>query len=677
MYGIAQSALLGRTTIRTLAERPAYPALQDPGRKIMTRTGKWLVGIAGCLLLLVAAVYFFDWNLARPYIARKITSTTGRSFAINGDVDVRLFSLRPRIIADDVVMGNAAWSKDPIMAEIKHADFRIDILKLLGGHLAFPELSLSDLHLVLEVNNDGTPNWVLGQREFPTIDALAIDRGTIKFHDPVINTDLALEINMLAATKDDPESMVELTGKGQFMGMQTTLQARGGALLALRSADRPYPIKATATLGTTKASVDGKLIDPLHLIGEEVNFQLEGSDLALLYMIMGMPIPPTPAYKLAGFLSHTGDIWTFKRVNGTLGKSDFTGDFSVDQGMDPQLITADLVSRSLDMKDLGGFIGADRGTKPSDHPPLGDKVLPAEPFSLEKLRVADADVRFKGARIIAQKIVLEKMDMHLIVKDGMIKLAPLNFGIAGGNLVAEIAMGGRKSHIVTHADITAKGLQLDQLFPASKQKAASAGTLGGRAKLDATGNSISQMLGTANGEVSLIMDGGTVSEQLLRLSNLDIANSIKVLLGGDKQVPIRCMVANFKAVEGEFKVQEMVLDTPKVNITGEGNVNFANESLDLKLVSHLKGFSLASLRGPILVTGPFKKPSVHPDMRKAVARGALVAILGALTASIGSLIPLLDFGKNKDSNCAAMMNQTKSDVSTKQSDIAPRRPTDR
>src|SRR5450759_2581580 len=359
MYGIAQSALLGKTTIRTLAGRPAYPGLQDPRRKITTRTRRWLVGIAGCLLLLLAAVYFFDWNLARPYIARKVTSSTGRSFAINGDLDVRL-SLRPRVIANDVVMGNAEWSKDPIMAEIKRADFTIDILKLLGGHLAFPEISLSELHLLLEVNKDGAPNWVFGQtgkqQEFPAIDALAIDHGTLKFRDPTINTDLDLELNTLAATRDDPESMLEVTGTGRFKGMETKLHARGGALLALRSADRPYPIKATATLGTTKASVDGTLLDPLHLIGEEVNFQLEGSKLALLYTIMGVPIPPTPAYKLAGFLSHTGDIWTFKRVNGTLGKSDFTGYFSVDQGMDPQLITADLVSRSLDMKDLGGFI---------------------------------------------------------------------------------------------------------------------------------------------------------------------------------------------------------------------------------------------------------------------------------------------------------------------------------
>ena len=434
----------------------------------MSRTKKWLVGIAVCLLLLVTAVYFFDWNLARSYIARKVTNSTDRSFAINGDLDVRL-SLRPRIIANDIVMGNAEWSRDPIMAEIKRADFRIDILKLLGGRLAFPEISLSEFKLVLEVNKDGTPNWVFGQpdkqREFPRIDALAIDRGTVTYRDPTINTDLTLEINTLAASKDDPESMLELIGTGQFKGMETKVQARGGALLALRSADRPYPIKATATLGTTKVSVDGTLIDPLHLKGEELNFKLEGSDLALLYPIVGLPIPPTPAYKLAGYLSHSGDIWTFTRFKGTVGNSDLTGDFSVDSGRVPQLITANLVSHSLDMKDLSGFIGANHSTQSSD------KVLPTGLFNLDKLRAADADVRFRGAKIITEKLPIEEMDAHLFIKKGTLKLAPLKFKIAGGNLITEITMDGRKSHMFTHADITAKGLRLDQLFPASKVNA--------------------------------------------------------------------------------------------------------------------------------------------------------------------------------------------------------------
>jgi uncharacterized protein involved in outer membrane biogenesis len=47
-------------------------------------------------------------------------------------------SLHPRVIADNIVLGNAEWAREPNMAEIKRLDFRFDLLKLLGGKFAFP-----------------------------------------------------------------------------------------------------------------------------------------------------------------------------------------------------------------------------------------------------------------------------------------------------------------------------------------------------------------------------------------------------------------------------------------------------------------------------------------------------------------------------------------------------------
>ena len=643
----------------------------------LTRIHKWLVGVAGLFVLLVLVLYFFDWNLARPYIARKVTAFTGRSFAINGDLKVHL-SLHPRIVASQIVLGNADWSIDANMAEIERLDFRIDLLKLLVGRLAFPEIALSGPRVILEVDKDGAPNWIFRKddknnaAEFPWIGALTIDRGTTIYRDPASKTDLSFEINTLNGGKDDPEATVELTAKGLFKSLPATLHARGGALLSLRSAEQPYPVKADATLGATKASVDGTLLDPLHFKGEELNFRLEGSDLALLYPIVGVPLPPTPAYKLAGYLTHSGELWTFKRFKGMVGQSDLEGDFAVDRARQPQFITADLVSRKLDMQDLGGFIGADRGSKQGSKATPGDKILPSSPFSLEKLRAANADVRFKGAKIMTEKLPIQNMETHLIVKDGTLKLAPLNFGVAGGTLESKVEMDGREPRIVSHVEVIAKGLHLDQLMPATNQAAKNVGTLGGRAKLDGSGTSIAQMLGTANGDAALIMDGGSVSELLLRLSNLDIANSIAALLGGNKQVPIRCMVSNFKVVNGDFKVQAMVLDTPKVNITGAGDVSFADESLNLRFVAQSKGFSLASLRGPIDVTGSFKKPSVHPAAGNAITRGVIAAALGVATAGIGALIPLLDFGKDRNSNCEALIGKAKADTGVKDSDLAPR-----
>ncbi len=644
----------------------------------MNRIQKWLIGIAAFLIILLVALYFLNWNLLRPYIARKVTNATGRSFAINGDLNVQL-SLRPRIIANDLVMGNAEWGYEPNMAEIKRLDFRVDLLQLLVGHLNFPDVAVSAPRVVLEVNRDGTPNWVFKAQDkdkptpIPEVGTLAIDHGNATYRDPRIDTDLTLEVNTLDG-QQGPESMLEVTGKGRFKGMPSTFTARGGALLSLRKADNPYPIKAQAVFGTTKASADGVLIDPLRLKGENVNFTLEGSDLALLYPIVGVPIPPTPAYKIAGALNHSGDVWLLRQLKGVIGKSDLRGDFSVDVGQKPQFIKADLVSNNLYMADLGGFIGADRGGKPADKPPPSDKLLPTEPFSLEKLRAANVDVKFRGAKIMTQKMPLEKMDVHMLVENGTLKLAPLNFSVAGGSLETQIQMDARQQGIATHADIVAKGLHLDKLMPTEKMRAVSSGTMGGRAKLEMTGNSISQMLGSANGKAAVIMVGGTVSELALRLSDLDIANSLARLIGGDKQTPIRCMVSTLNAVQGDFKIQAMVLDTPKVNLHGTGDVNFSTEALNLRLTAESKSFSLASLRGPINITGTLKHPAVHPEMGNVITRVGLAAALGSVTAGIGALIPLLEFGKIEQSHCSELIAQAKAEVGVKASDMTPRTP---
>lgn len=646
-----------------------------------SRALHWAGGILLALVLLVAVIAALpNWNWLREPLARKVTNATGRSFAINGDLIVRL-GFNPHVIVNDVSLGNAEWAREPTMATLKRADFRINLLRLIGGRLWFRDLTLSEPHVALEARQDGTANWNFDDKppadpdkkttELPQIDALTIDQGTATYRDPRIKTDVALQVRTVEGTPGAPEGKVEISGKGTFKGAPATLKARGGSLLSLRSPDNPYPVTASAVLGSTKASIDGMLLDPLHLAGEQVNFTLEGSNLEHLYPIVGVPLPPTPPYKLAGYLDHKGDVWTFRGFKGKVGQSDLSGDFSVDRGRQPQAITAKLVSQQLRMEDLSGFVGAGDHERKVPQPP--DKVLPVEPFSLEKLQAANADVTFRGEKIVTAKTPLEKMSAHLIVKDGVLKLTPLDFGVAGGHLLAQVEMDGRKKRIVTHADITAQGMDFQRMFPDVKLTQANTGTMGGRAKLTGTGNSPAQMLGTANGEAALIMDGGTVSELILRISNLDIANAVARMLGGDKQVAVRCMVGNFKVTDGDFKIDTLLLDTPKVNLAGTGDINLADETLNLRLESENKTFSLASLRGPVVVTGTLKTPAPRPEMGNVVARGGLALALGAVTAGIGALLPLLEFGKPKESNCKELMEATKKDVGVKQSDLQPRR----
>lgn len=641
----------------------------------LPRPTRWIAGAFLVLAVLVALfIAFFDWNLLREPIARRVTSATGRSFAINGDLKVHL-SLQPRIVANDVVLGNAAWSSEPVMAEVKRIDFRIDLRKLLAGQVDLPEITVSQPRIALEVSRIGQVNWAFKEQApdkpvvFPPIGRLAIDGGSATYRDPIRNTELSLELKTLAGDANVSAFGLELSGRGRYKGLPSTISARGGALLNLRDAQHPYPIEAKGTVGTTHFSMDGKLFDPLHFKGEQLNFRIAGGDLALLFPIIGVPLPPTPAYKFAGFLDHTGDVWTFRRFKGTLGESDLAGDFSIDRGAKPQKLVATLVSRALVLKDLAGFIGAKRDDQLRAP---RTRLLPAEPFRLEKLMAADVDVRFRGDKIVTANLPLDKMSAHLVVNGGVVKLAPLDFGLAGGNLVSVIEMDGRQPRMVTKADITAKGLRVGQLFPTSRLGAGGTGTMGGRATLKGHGNSVGQMLATAHGDAALIMEGGSVGELALRMSNLDIANSLLLMLGGDKQVPVRCMVGIFNAVEGDFKVKSLQLDTAKVKMTGSGNVDFADESLHLRLASQSKGFSLASLRGPIGVTGSFMAPVLKPELQGATLRGGLAVALGFATGGVGALLPLLDFGTAKDSDCAALMKEARAETGVKASDMQPR-----
>src|SRR5690349_8776733 len=125
----------------------------------MTRRQKhWLVFFSIFVAMIGAGIYVFQWNMLRAPIAKRVEKATGRSFAINGDLHVHL-SRTPRITADNLVLGNAPWAKEPNMAEIGHLDFTIDPFALWRGHVVLPQLSIADARVSLEKNAEGAANW--------------------------------------------------------------------------------------------------------------------------------------------------------------------------------------------------------------------------------------------------------------------------------------------------------------------------------------------------------------------------------------------------------------------------------------------------------------------------------------------------------------------------------------
>ena len=640
----------------------------------------WLAIVAAVVVAPVAsiAIFVLDANVLRAPISKYIGQRLDRSFVINGDLKISLFN-HPHVEMNDVVLGNAPWGSAPAMVSVARAVIGVELLPLLRGRLVLPEVELIQPDVLLERDVDGEANWTFDHNEEaqsgtssnpPELRSLWIKSGKVAYRDPVAQTDVRLEIDSDRAA-GDAQSLIRFSGRGSLRNDEFHVEGRAGSLLELKESGKPYRLDVKANAGDTKASFAGTLV-PLKLETIEGDIEVSGTDLAKLYPIVPVPMPRTAAYRISGHVVRDGQKYSVHGLKGRVGSSDLEGRASIDLSAKRPMLAADITSQRLDYKDLAGFLGAPppansrpgpaaqkRGAqKPDDT----GKVLPSKPYSLERLRAVDADVRFKGKSIIAPQIPLDNMEVVLKLKDGKLVLAPLDFGVAGGHVSSHITLDARSDVIQTQADATAKNLEVKALLPKLKEGEGSAGKLGGRAKLTMKGNSIAQMSASANGELALIMAQGRASTIALVLTNLDLANATQYLLRGDPNAPVYCAVVHASMREGQLAPDIFVIDSSEENIKGEGAIDFKDEQYQLRLVARSKHRSLIALRGPIRIAGTFQHPQIRPEAGPLALRVGAAVALGVVLTPAASLLALVDLGGAKDSNCAALTDQASKEV---------------
>ena len=412
-----------------------------------------------------------------------------------------------------------------------------------------------------------------------------------------------------------------------------------------------------ANAGETTVHASGASRTPLQFDAFTIHVALAGPSLGDFWPLGRLPLPDTPPYRLEGELSRGPGVWAYRNFKGKVGDSDMSGDVEIEVGGRRPMLRADVVSHNLDFDDLGVLLNAPPSTKPGEtaseqqrrqaqEASASPRVLPDKPYELEKFRVMDADVRFKADHIDAPQLPLERMSTHVVLKDGIAKFDPLDFDAAGGRITSRVSLDATNPSIETTMAVEVQHLELPKLFPKVEITKAAAGSISGAIALDAQGNSVAQMLGSANGDVGFIMGSGRISNLLLELAGLDVAESLKYLLDQKKEVPIRCAYAVFKVEGGVAKTQSLIFDTTDTMLLGQGTIDLREEKLDLRLDPRPKDVSPVSLRGPLHVGGTFKHPSIRPEPAALAGRIAAAAAL-YLIAPPAALLALIEPGPAK------------------------------
>ncbi|MGQ3903854.1 AsmA family protein [Mixta calida] len=686
----------------------------------MSRAGKitsWVIGIF-CLLVVVIVVVIatFDWNRLKPTINQKVSTELNRPFAIRGDLGVNWVRNReepgwrrwvpwPQIHAEDIVLGNPPDIPEVTMVQLQRADATLSPLALLHKEIFIPWIKLQQPDARLIQTADKKNNWTFNlansdqpenQQQQPSawsfrLDNILFDRVHLAYRDAVNKANVKMEIDPLGkpvpygqvAGGDDKQKgaadfVFGWRASGTYNDQRLDGSGKLGGMLSLRSKTTPFPVQAEVRNGTTRVNITGSLQDPMNLGGLDLRVRFSGDTLANLYDLTGVLLPDTPPYETDGhlkvkFREKGGAVYHYENFNGHIGDSDIHGTLTYTQGKPRPKLSGEVVSRQLRMADLGPLIGVDSGSghektakakaeaqrgEKSGQP--ADRVLPHDRFDTKNWDVMDADVKFSGKRIEhSDSLPLSDLYTHLELKNGDLLLDPLRFGVAGGTLNSTVRLEGSRTPMRGRADLHARKLHLRQLFPGVEAMQNSLGQLNGDATLSGTGNSVADLLATSNGDVKLLMNDGVISRSLMEIIGLNVGNYVVGKLFGDDEVRINCAAANLDVRNGLATSRLFVFDTTNAVVNLSGNVNFANERMDLSINPESKGVRIVTLRSPLYVRGTFKNPDAGVKTGPLLARGAAAVALGTVLTPAAALLALISPSDNEENQCVNILQQMK------------------
>ncbi len=621
----------------------------------------------------IVALAAFDPNTLKPRIVAAVEWATGRRFAIGGPLRLQWHD-GLLVEATDLRLGNLPGGSRPDMLVIPAVTAQVALLPLLSGEVRVDSLMLAAPDLLLERDAAGRGNWQFQPAPMPaTTPAAASGPAGLSFRPALRIVSMLTQDGKLAwrdatGTQTYPfgiEGSATPLGSARRYDVQATVtgaslaplpygeRLRDPALRVRVRTAQPTLAELTATWGvervrahltlpTLEALIDGGTDRlPVDLALESsagtatVKGQLAGRALDA---DVAAQVPQAGAIGLgdgaASLVAHivTGpDSVTVSNMAFQAALGDLEGMLAVTVDARPKL-AGSVASRHFDLGRLRIALAThDQPAIPPAPatpasvatPPTPPHLFSDQPLPFDRLRAADADVRFAAAELVDAGVTYRDVAGHLVLQDGRLALDPLAGIWPGGQLTGS-------AHINAAAATPAIALVLHAPAVALASVLAVAGLpdlASGSARLDldlkATGDNPRALAASVDGQATLSSVDGAFDNRLLA----DILAAAHLpSLGGSGRTALRCLAVRLAADHGRVAVEPLVVDTGRLLLQGAGTVDLGAELIAMQLRPMLRAGP--GIVVPVHVTGPLRTPKIGIDSVASLTGTSLTSLLG-------------------------------------------------
>jgi uncharacterized protein involved in outer membrane biogenesis len=261
------------------------------------------IGLVLVAIAAVAALIFVDPSIYRNQLETRASAAFARQFKIEGPIHLER-SLRPRIILEDITIGNPDWAVGAHFAEAEKVGIQVALLPLLKGKLNVLDVSFSGVNLFIEEGPDGANNYTFGDRGageppgvLPAIERLLVKDTIINYRSAGGGSDrFDISEVRLWNIPGEPE---RIEGRGAFKGKTFTIQMAADTASELTGPERPWSVKLDLEGPDMALTIAGRMLEAFKWERGDYGIKISGKQADSIEDLFGVQFPTSGPFEFS------------------------------------------------------------------------------------------------------------------------------------------------------------------------------------------------------------------------------------------------------------------------------------------------------------------------------------------------------------------------------------------
>lgn len=622
-------------------------------KTIVKIVGIFIIALIG---LIVALPFLIPVDLIFNQVSQAVEKTTGRTLEIRGEKNLSVFPAL-KLELNDVHFANMEKGTVADMASMQQLAVHIPYLSVLSGEFKLEKFVINEPTIVLEKLANGKANWQLfdqvkqapadkSQADGATaslpadfdiaLGEVAIYGGTFTYIDHATKQQTKLSDLKLAIDLPSIRKPLSVNGSVTYMGevlqliskLETPEKVITGADFSLSTQLNSSLLELDFDGLVAKAGTD--FSGELAVKGNSVKDLLAWQKINLT--------AKDEAFNNFGFkgkMHFADNKLALSELVATLDKLEIKGEASINL-LARLAVTADINLGALNVNPyLPDAVVEEKQPEPDSNKKPEPIVWDDTELDLSALNSLDAQVKIRSSAFQVREIKLGENQFSVNLKNGLAVISMDKFSAYEGSGQGRVSVNAKTKPYKIDTKFDLSGIQSQPLLT----DAAGFDKLMGKGQLNwqltTQGVSQKQFVNALNGKLGFSFADGAVkganiasmvrgAEKLLKGGSFD-GEGLEQGFDNAQKTDFSELTGTLNFANGVSSDNQLSLKSPLIRISGQGNVNLPETTLNYRLVTGIvtsiegQGTSDTStgFKIPIRMKGPFHDLSIKPDLGEA------------------------------------------------------------